>query len=237
MTIVKADIEGWWDMDEGSGSSVADSKESGGTNGTITGANWVTGGPTNLPDGLNFDTATEKVVVAKDFDLPDGTLVVWVESDASTGTVQSIAGNGNGGGNFDLAIVDTTTDYRGRTRFTGDTTVLSNTLTYGVKNHVAYTWTDDGTPEVNLTVDGSAETPVTGTGTTTTNDDNFVWGQRTNETDTLCLDGKIYQVILFNRVLTNTEINDLYNTGAGITYDGLFNPVSETNSNFLMFMI
>lgn len=74
---------------------------------------------------------------------------------------------------------------------------------------------------------GSAFTPAN-----TSND--FQIGQRNAGSAYNPFNGKIAQVITFNRELTSTEINNLYNSGTGKTWDDYFG-AEEATDNSLFF--
>lgn len=224
-TIGSGDVAGWWDFQEGTGSTVADSIAS--KNGAITGATWTTGGPTNLPNMLDLVAASSHhIKVTNDYDLSDGTVCVWVNVDnfditANLETV--IVGFGDLGGEMDLMTTqrDGTDDFRGRSRIGGsDRDVDINSQSTGVLYHVCYGWKSSSTDDtVQIWKDGSSVTSSTANwGAITDINHNMYWGRRSDGSATKKYDGKIGQTILFNKLLTTTEVAAIYNSGAGCTY-------------------
>lgn len=229
-TIALTDVAGWWDVSEGSGSTVSDSMVSG-TNGTITGATWTSGGPSSLPDGLDFNGVEggDYVEVVKDYDLAAGTVCVWArvdDFDPESDLESFVVDFGNAGGEMTLMTVqrDGTDDFRGRTRWGGtggtDTDVDANSRSTNVLYHVCYGW-DTATSTNELWVDGISHGTSTASGVIADWDYEFYWGRRASS-NSKNLDGQLYQVTLFSRKLADAEIGDVYNGGEGVTYDILF---------------
>jgi hypothetical protein len=219
-TIALSDIVGWWDYQEGSGTSLVD--EVGGSNGTASATSWVATGPTNLPNGLDFVPASNSYVdYGFNPSLANGTVCAWVRMDATTGTYQTVVGAGNYGGDFELTI-DASEFAGGWTRVGGaDRTVWDPTpLTAGTLYFLAYSWTTSAATDLQkLWKNGSLVQSASGTwGTISLVSTNLCSGRRTTASATLEFDGKIYQVMLFNRELTTAEILQLYNSGAGATF-------------------
>ena len=60
MAIVESDVLGWWDFEEGSGTSVADEISTSPTNMDLVATpTWVTGGPTNLANGIDLNGSSQ----------------------------------------------------------------------------------------------------------------------------------------------------------------------------------
>jgi hypothetical protein len=217
MALITSDVLGWWDCQEGTGSTTAD-KSSGAHNATLAAsATWTTGGPTNLPNGINFaaDGVNSKVTVPFDYDLSAGAAGVWFK--ATTLSTSVIVGNGGVGGEFDIFIETST--LKSRTRYTSDRTIVSSTTpSTGTVYFVLYNFASGA---MELFLNASSVGTNTNTGTISDTNDQFGWGQRLNGGD-LLYSGKIFGVMLFNRVLTGAEITALYNSGAGQTYAQAF---------------
>jgi hypothetical protein len=76
--------------------------------------------------------------------------------------------------------------------------------------------------DTELIIDGSSVDTNTGSFTlaaTPTNELKFGQNPALNDVD---FDGKLYQLIMFNKKVTAAEAAEVYNSGDGITYDGLF---------------
>lgn len=212
MALVAGDVLGWWNCQEGSGSTTADQSGNShiGTLGAT--ATWTTGGPTNIPNGILFAgvLSSSNVTVAFDYDVTQGALGVWFNVSALGTTV--IAGNGNLGGEFDLFFESGS--LKSRSRYTSDQTITSSTTpSTGTTYFVLYNFVSGG---MELFLNASSVGTNANTGTLNDTGDNFVWGQRTD--GSLLLTGKIFEVMLLNRTLTGAEITALYNAGAGQTY-------------------
>lgn len=219
MAITKTDVAGWWDFDEGTGTTITD--KTGANNGTAANTpTWVSDGPTNLPNGLDFVAASSQFVdFNNNYTNNSGSAAAWFRPDTvATNGVLFGDGNVGGGGDFDLYITSST--IQGRTRFvTSGDEIVSNAISNNILYFVVYTWTD---PDLELFLNGSSvDTNSTGTGGITAGTDDLHAATRTSESG-LFYDGSIYQTILFNRVLTSAEVSELYNSGAGITYEQFF---------------
>lgn len=219
MAIALTDLQGWWDFSDGSGSTVTD--QTGSNNGTSANSpTWVSDGPSNIPNGLDFVAASSQFVDFNvNFNDSSGSASVWFRpDDVTTSSIVFGDGNGGGGGDFDIAIISS--EVRTITRFnsSGDE-IITSSISNDTLYHVVYTWSD---PNLSLYVNnGSALTNNTGTGGITGGTDQLHAATRTSET-ALFFDGTIYQCILFNKVLNSSEVSTLYNSGSGISYSGLF---------------
>lgn len=212
-------------MEEGTGSSLTD--ETGNNNGTINGATWTTGGPTNLNNGLDFNGSSHYVSFGFNPNQSTLSVEIWatIDDDSVTGV---LLGHGTlgGGGQFDVFTEGGST--KGRTRYatSGDTTdtfASSNATLY----HFVYTY---DASEVELWVNGSSDGAVAATGTIGTGSQTLNMGSRGAGTGSF-YNGKIWCARLYNRVLTSEEIAFLYNSGAGVAYanlegtSGTFKPI------------
>jgi hypothetical protein len=217
MAIVEADVLGWWDFEEGSGTSVSDEIAASPANiDLVASPSWVTGGPTNLPNGVDLNGSGQYGNISKDYDFPssEGTLSIWFNADTISGT-QAVIGNGNLGGECDIFFFSGS--LFGRSRFSSDrdvTTSVSASTLYLV------TWAFKS-GDMEMYVNGSSVGTNTGAGTLNDAGNNLVIGRRAGSS-TLYFNGKIFQANLFNRRLTTAEVGELYNSGDGVTYSGLF---------------
>ncbi|MCV0371707.1 LamG-like jellyroll fold domain-containing protein [Filomicrobium sp.] len=222
-TIAVSDILGWWDVDEGSGTTIGD-KVSSPHDGTAAGTSWVTDGPAAIPNGLDFVPANNSWVdFGHNYDPPAGTVCSWVRIDnfSPDGVAGSIIGEGNGGGDFDLNTTSTSSIF-GRTRIGGsDRTVTVAGLSTGQLYFMAYGWdTTDTVSEIELWVDGASVDANSGAwGSQALSSSNLTSGRRSSGVAQRELDGQVYQYLLFNRKLTLAEIQDLHNGGAGATFE------------------
>lgn len=224
MAIVPADVLGWWDCQEGTGSTINDETSNNRDASKGSSVSWTTGGPTNLPNGLSFPgggDANSKCVVSFDYDYSEATMAVWVNVTSAPSETNWVIGLGNGGGEGDV-LIENNTGYKivgiannGADRKIVNGTAISTNTLY----HVVYC-VKSGAFE--LFVNGSSVGTNTGTGTLADAGNNFVWGQRSNEGNTRHLVGKIHQVCLFNRALTSAEVSQLYNGGSGRVYANAF---------------
>lgn len=240
MAIVTGDVLGWWDFQEGSGSTSADKITAGGTNATLGSlTSWTTGGPTNLPNGVNFPAsgANSFVEVAKLYTATSASYSTWVLMNSTT-TNQQVIGNGGlgGAGQGDIFMEAVTANkIKGRSRVSGAdyTIVSSSSVSTATLYHMVYTVTNGAQA---LFINGSSEGTTTGATTLISPaTDNLLFGQRSQKNNTFLLNGKIFQGILFNRELTSTEVSDLYNTGTGKTYAQMFSTPTNTGNFFAFF--
>jgi len=223
MSIVTSDILGWWDCQEGSGTTSTDFAPTPHT-ATHTSISWTSnGGPTNLPINIAYNGSTSKTVVSNDFNAASGSAAVWINPGSLTVGATDIIGNGDLGGQFDVFIENST--FKTRTRYGGsDRTIISSTTPSTGNNYfLVYNYTSGA---MELFLNGSSVGTSSGTGSITDSGLNFTWGQRASGGSALT--GNISQVLLFNRVLTSAEISFLYNSGAGITYAQAF-PVAGSS--------
>jgi hypothetical protein len=219
MAIATTDVLGWWDCQEGTGSTAADSK--GAHNAALAAsASWTTGGPANLPNGISFPgsaTSGNSVSVPFDYDFSAGCVAFWFNAASVSGTAV-VVGNGNGGGEFDI-LLSGSTSITSRSRYGTDRDITS-AISLSTRYFAVYNFASGA---MELFLNGSSVGTNANTGTISDSGLNFVWGNRADLTDAgTPFNGKIFQVILFNRVLTSTEITALYNAGAGKRYSQAF---------------
>lgn len=224
MAISPSDVSGWWDFQEGTGTTSADL--SGNSHIATLGATagWGTGGPANLPNGVTLPglLATSKIVVSNDFDQSTGCACFWYTTTSVADAL--LMGNGNAGGEFDVFMIGATTNLLSRTRYTTDRDISSSTtVTTATRYFVTYNFVSGG---MQLFINASSVGTNTNTGTISDSGKNLVWGQDSDELGGDLLKGSIFQGILFNRVLTGTEITALYNGGSGQTYAQAFAPAT-----------
>ena len=220
----ETDVVDWYDLETASGSTAVTEK-TGGVNGSIVGATWVTGGPTNISNGLNFTPSGQYVEVANDYDLSAGTMFVWciIDNFLAEGNNDFIFDFGAGGGEGTIATLSAGTVFS-RTRFGGDTTVTASGLSVGTTYLFVHTWDqadNGGNGQVELFLNGVSQGTANGSGTIVDQNHNLVAGRRAGLNDRY-FDGKIFQMGLLNRRITSTEVAEIFNSGDGITYSALF---------------
>ena len=233
MAIVIGDVLDWWNFQDGSGTTVL-SQKSGGTNIALTGTpTWVTGGPANLPNGVDFDGSSQYGLAATDYNFTEGAFGVWFSADTLSGT-DTICGNGNLGGAGEGDIFCSGTTLTGRSRVT--TPSADKDVTSTISTATLYFVVFNMKPAAfELFVNGSSVSTNTTAGTPLTGgSQQFVVARRSPISATAYLDGKIFQTMIFNRILTSTEVSDLYNAGAGKTYAQLFSAPTASNQYFTM---
>lgn len=223
-TIAASDIVGWWDFDEGAGTSLAD-KSGNGHTATAFSTTWAGDGPGNNPLGLNFVPANN-TYVNYGFDpfYADGTALVWFGLD-DTVSSQLLFGKGNFGGDWDIWANSGVVHARSRVGGTDRDAVGVTALTTGTPFFAAYSWTSSTSSDaINLYVNGALDKSAGGNwGSLNNTSLNIVSGRRTPTDASYELSGRIYQAALFGRVLSAAEIATIYNNGAGGRYqDFLF---------------
>lgn len=110
----------------------------------------------------------------------------------------------------------------------GDQAGANYTLTQGTWFMLTYTW--DGSNH-KLFINGSATPTITGastrTGTNTANTPNATFFKMAgSEVDARFMHGLLDEWGVWSRVLTSSEITELYNGGAGLTYSSATTPPS-----------
>lgn len=239
MAIVLSDVLGWWDFQEGSGSTSTD--QIGTQNATLGSlASWTTGGPTNLPNGVNLPAsgANSFVQVARNYTATSASFSTWVLMNNITSN-QCIMGNGGlgGAGQGDIFMeASALNKIKGRARISGaDATITSSSsVSTSTLYHIVYTVTNGAqTLYINGTSEGTTSNTTTLVSPAT---NNLIFGQRSQLNNTFLLNGKVFQGILFNRALTSTEVSDIYNAGAGKTYSQMFGGGGVNTTNFFAMM-
>lgn len=225
MALSASDVMGWWDFEEGSGTTVAD--ETGSFDCSLANSPlWVTDGPSNLPKGVDFNGTNQYGEVSNDYDPSEGALCVWMKTD-TTADFRVVAGNGNGGGEADIFFFGGL--LYGRSRFgTGDDQVTT-TISVSTLYHVVWAFKSG---DMALYVNGSLVGTNTATGTLVDNNNNLFFARRSGSASAY-YNGKLYQVVLLNRRPSTAEVGEMYNSGAGITYSGLFGGGGVTPPQFL----
>lgn len=225
MTIITSDVVFWYDIQEGTGATLDNAQGNAARDGTITGADWTTGGPTNLPNGLDFvranadfvsmnNTITELITSAAN----PFSFAFWLKWDGiASGTAALINDWGSSPQRTILPRIQSTDAYEVYISDTGTTSELqldgvsaSTTLL----QHWVITRSGNN---MALYLNGSS---------VDTNIGSFVLAASTtdlmfsNANDPY--DGRWHQGIMLNKAIDATEAASLYNSGAGITYAQYF---------------
>lgn len=222
-TIAKSSIVGWWDFDEGTGTSLAD-KSGNGHTATASSTSWVTtGGPAMNPFGLDFVPASDSYVdYGFDPFSDDGSIICWFTMDAVSAAIQMLFGKGNVGGDWDL-MINTAEQLRGQSRIGGTDrqAIGATTLSTGTLYMAGYTWQSSlSSDQVWVSLNGVLDGSNSGAwGALSNVAQNIVSGRRSPGSATLEFDGKIFQTALFSQYLSATDHLALYNNGAGGKYE------------------
>ena len=221
---ITAGRQGHWKLDEGAGTSAADSSGNGNTGTLQNSPGWVAG---QIGNGLNFDGIDDLVTAGSGAtldNLPALTVAAWIKPDsAGEGSAGRIVQKGAGsqpttGGfwfhldssNQLVLAVDyaTTNMYR---------ISAASGITYGAWTHVVVTWTGSATAtNIKFYVNG-VETSYNATAPngvgTRVNDGatSFTIGNESGGTRTF--DGALDDVRVYNRVLSASEITAVHNAG------------------------
>lgn len=223
--ITTSDVMGWWDFQDGSGSTVTDKITTSPTNGVISNATWITGGPTNLPAGVNCDGTNDYVTIPKDYDFAtsNGAIAIWYKINVAptSGQQMTLTDIGSGGGEMTTYIQNFTGDkwLRGLTRYTSDRTIDSSTRPgLAVNQFTVYNFQSG-----NMSLYLNTTNVGTNVNTGSIVDQNYnLFICRLASGSGYDFNGKIHQVILFNRPIDSTEVSSLFNSGAGKTYAQYF---------------
>jgi len=215
-TMVESGYEpiGWWQLDEGSGATVDDSS-SYGNDGTIDGPVWLNDAERGWC--LNFDgDATDKVVIPNEpfFDLTGNmTAMGWIKAPyIDWRNLSAVISKGTDGGGWALQKAQ-------RENGIGFYANVSGIPWYGVKSNVAVfdnTWHHvagvyDGS-KVYIYVDGGADVnSINCSGSIGTNDYPVWIGN--NSQGVRSWEGLISDVRVYDRALSQSEINDIYTGG------------------------
>src|SRR3990167_1992532 len=208
-------LVGYWALDEGSGVIAMDSsgKNNGGT--LTNGPTWIAG---KSMQAVLFDGNNDYVNVLHNDSLDPGSSLwsvsVWVKTSVSNGTV--LRKGDNDPDEYRLSIVN------GKAQFNinagGDTVfAVAKSLSFvndGAWHHIAGVRT--GTKSVAIYVDGLQEGTATYTGSGTSIDTSGPLTIGAQSGGSLALSATIDEVRIYNRALSGTEIQDIYNSNATI---------------------
>ena len=218
---------GWWKFDESSGTTAADSSGSGNTGSLINGPVWTSG---QIGNALSFDGSNDVVNAGSSAsldDLPALTLSAWINPATATYGPQGLIAT-KGHGNIELlyegwvAAFNTANPTSLEFRVKYSTTDLqirvpSNSATMNEWQHIAITW--DGSANaagVKIYKNGSELTYTlqqNGVGTRVSDSTrDFRIGD--NAYANSPFKGMLDDIRIYNRVLSASEIQSVYNAGA-----------------------
>ena len=175
-----------------------------GYNGTISGATWNTGGYFNF-DGIN-DSVTLPNTALSAFDVANRTMSMWFWTDNRTSGTQIAFTIKGADLDYGLISVEITNSSNTLKLQVGYGSVTSS-LTMGAWNHIAIVQ-DDASYEgflngTSIGTSGLAKYTFSGTA--------FILGQYSG--NSLPFDGRISDLRLYTRSLTDEEVTTLYNEG------------------------
>lgn len=229
MAVTTSNVRFWHELEEGSGTSIAD--ENGGGAGTLTGGSWTTTGPTGISTNcVSFSAAINQHRIST-----AGTTVGQVAFAASAWFLKAAASQQ--GGLFASSSV-TAGDHVFEIRIDSSGNVSARVVNPGVGNDFAIT--SSGTDYRNgawhhvvfqRDSSGNAELFVDNVSKGTASNTTAITGSKTciigNQFDAdfstdFNLAGKASQAVLFDAILDSTDRSSLYNAGAGKLYSSFF---------------
>src|SRR3989344_915725 len=221
-------LVGYYTLNEGSGGTANDTSGNNNT-GSISGAIWTTG---KIAGALSFN-GTSNFISIPDSDSLDitgaGTIATWINLSINRWNGVFAKGNVNDDGKSYNYAMEVKNDNHvvcvfgnGTTNntVTSTATIIANQLT-----HVACTW--DGS-NFKLYINGALNTSVSQTITPSANTSPLYLGKFGGNVD--YLQGLLDEVRIYNRSLSTSEIQDLYN------YTGAITPPPVTNYTITAFM-
>lgn len=210
-----SDLQDWWPMENGSGTSVTD-RGPGGHTGTITGATWTTGvlgscllfnGTSNFVDfSTGFRPAFNQAWSAS----------CWVFDTSVDGTQRAILTNDVGGAGMGLFVNITTNKplvFFGTNNSNFKEAIAPNAITANAWHFVVGTWDGSSTLTCYLDSIGHSNDLVTGTITAITYAGDLFLGNHTGSGGNEFWGGKIDDVQTYNHAMTQSEINYRFNCG------------------------
>ena len=214
------ELRAYWKLDD-TGSTVVDFFST--NNGTITGASSVAGKINNALDFGGVNTYKVAVPDSANFDVTNGWSVnYWInftEFVAQDTSISKWNSQGGDGANEFIWYPAATNGGTLYARNTSDTQVSVNgpTMTLVTGTWYMFTGTFDGS-YLRFYINGTVGTPAALDGNMKQGTENLWIGDGSaNPNDTFTLTGKMDEVGYWGKTLTQTEIADLYNSGAGQT--------------------
>jgi len=213
------DLVSYWELEEASGTRF----DSHGAN-DLTDNNTVGQATGKIGNGADFEDGNSESlsdVNTGQYTSTVGSFACWVKvenlktSDFSPSIVSTIRSNADdtGGMVMRYSFVDQKVNwFKGNS--VGGYTASTTALTSGSWFHIVGTWDSS---EIKIYVNGTLEGTNSSVSASTTAG-NLTIGSDTVNTARR-FDGVIDEVGFWSKVLTSTEVSDLYNSGAGIPYD------------------
>jgi len=219
----------YWKLDESSGDAIDSISSLTAVNTSVTyGAGKLNNGA--IYNGSAFHTVSDTAAIKPSSDISFGG---WINI-TSTSSYQMMCAKGENAGDtrsYEMRCNGTTTNIQVQLRVGGGLFCACTSTTAigtGTWTHVIYTRTGT-TQKIYINSVSDTLTSVTNnTGTIDYSTDDLWLGQRNGG---LRFNGKLDEWGIWNVALSQSEINTIYNGGAGIQY-----PFTTTNSNFLAFM-
>lgn len=239
-TIVSDDVISWWDCEETSGVRY----DSNTTNSNDLTDNNTVGYSTGIVgNGCDFEKDNSESLSISDanqsgLDITgDHTISVWVKPETACPNFDmpilgKYAGSGDQRGyligcdpnSINLYHSSLGTDPSTQFAF------ITNTLGVATWHHIVYTYTAGASEVITLYEDAiSIGSDDTYAQSIFNNSAAFYIGYNADVSQTY-FDGLIDEIVIFDRVLTTDEIDDLYNAGSGVTYDDLFTTSTTSTS-------
>ncbi|MEK7609595.1 MAG: DUF4082 domain-containing protein [Patescibacteria group bacterium] len=209
-------LVGYYNLDEGTGSIANDTSGNNNT-GSVNGATWTTG---KIAGGLNFNGTSDFISIPDNGSLDitgAGTIATWINLPVISRWNGVFAkGNVNDDGrSYNYAMEVKNDNYVVCVFGNGtisNTVTSTATITANQLTHVACTW--DGS-SFRLYINGALNTSVSQTITPAINSSPLYLGQYGGNSDRL--QGVLDEVRIYNRSLSNSEIQDLYNYTGVVT--------------------
>jgi len=229
-------LVGWWKMDEGTGTTTADSSGGGNTGTLVAAPTWTTGGKIN--DALTFNGTSQYVSVPDVASLrlsSAWTASAWVKVSAlpASGAVAKILTRDDGAGNSSYALSLDNGDICSSAAWlvsfddAGGTihpVCYLTTITTGAWYHLVGTW--DGTT-LTMYVNG-VPTAANVPGALPTSNTGGALEIANEYTNTWYFNGTVDDVRVYNRTLSASEVRDLYNgISGGVEGQLMYNATSH----------
>jgi hypothetical protein len=214
------DLVAYWKLEEASGTRV----DSHSTYDLTNDHNTVAQGTGILGNCADFEaTNSEGLNTGSDFTVLGGgsalSMSLWIKPESDQTGFRLVAGvNDAGIETFQFWKNGTGNQYGFRLAGTtqGNINIAESVIGTGSWKHVVCTW---GSNTMTLYVNNSSQGTASTTGTLrSTNPAPFALGWRPDNNDGF-FDGLIDEVGIWSRVLTSDEVSELYNAGAGLSYD------------------
>ena len=217
--VLIAGLVGWWKLDDGSGTSAADSSGNGDA-GALAGGTWTASG--KIGGALTFNGTSDQVNIpsSANYNSTTGTWAFWFNTTDAACTRCELMSRADASQSCNGILIYLSGSahvianiYGAGCGGTYDTAVASSTtgLNDGNWHHVALTF--NGTTAADLYIDGSLETSNTAYGAWSFNSQPVRLGQAQDSYWQL-LAGTIDDVRVYNRALSAAEVAEIYN-GAG----------------------